>query len=1250
MSPAALGEGLGHRPEGTTRSMTRLSSIATFYVRRPCCMFWTFLACNLLLSVVGSAILVSRAQANGQASIFSEQGSYDWSVAGKTSVLNSDKVRLAYEQANDDNDDYPSRRRLAGLSEQQQEDVLEEQDATGRSLSESGSGDTVDDEDAPERSRTANGRYSTMFVYMAKDGVDNILTPPILKQMCEVENVILGAEDFGKVCYNASTTVSERTTDPSGRQCTLPSNSIVSLFYMLWDTTVHNVADVHAAMAQVSSTLTLIDTTVEGTANLQVWWNTAANAAAVANIKASVEAVSAAATPLNPGGSFSSQYGGLITGIDAFAAQLGGAGGFALLGSKTVSTITLPGPPSTTSPSLYSLLTSLNAFLGGTGNLKPAFLDQMTAFGGLPFRGLPTKAPVKGVDTFTKADSHTRDCRLLDADYVTSRRTQLFDLAHGSAAMRNAIGFFLGADSMTSNKTTISRGIVDLGKPRKAPYEKDKELGDKWLLAILEPSLWKHFGMKTAFLKSAYRDPATTDDLTVRYNNGLLFSKEFGTIVNNDFLMVGAALIFVWVYICLHTGSFPLGCLAILQIVLSLPMALFFYAPFVPYFSNLHLLALFLCLGVGADDVFVFMDAWRQSASQPSLRTLAARMVYTYERTFYTVLNTSFTTAIAFFASATASIMPIASFGVFAALAILLNWVLTVTWWPCAVLMWELYFCRARGIGCCFSCQICDFPASPCFIKDQTTDPYYDPNARRASVTGTTQPEKAAEKLATAQTAAETTKAGHEMPVLTSLTLSERFFYSVYAPVINWSVGPQLPLGLKIKPVSIALVVGLGSMGAYLTSEALTLTTPDEEPVWFPANHMATGMGDLLRTSFLAGDDANYISGAFYFGIAGVDAPFFSKWEPGKNRGSVRFEPSFDLSNGAAQDAFIKFCDDLEKEDCIMPGANDPLPMCSRAPFKLTSTGTTKCFLREWKAERGSLPTGDVFDNELHAWLESSGGRGYASDVGFINGTIHFARVQFRWSALDGLPVAQLRLLHDRTLLLVTSKFTPTATLAAPFVYNRGFSWMETSEELVQVVLQGFQIIFPCAWFILWASTGSFITACLATLSVGLITGSLLGGVKIAYGFALGISEAIAGNIVIGLSVDYTLHLSHSYVFGDGKTREDKLRHAVTMMGVTVVAGAITTFTSALFMAPCQLTFFGNMVVLIGGTIMFSVIYALGFFMPLMALIGPTGPPRSALGHVMALMNGNKGSQDGGGTRAAGGEVTPETPQMKDTF
>lgn len=1230
-------------------------------------MFWTFLAFNMLLSFVGAAVLLRRAQDNGQSSIFTEGTSYDWSVAGKTSVINSDKVRLAYEQANDD-EDYPSRRRLAELLGEEVEKeglrvVVDEPDASGRSLSESGSGDPVADEDAPERSRDAGGRYSTMFVYLAKAGVDDVLTAPILKQMCEVENVILGAQDYGKVCYNASSDANERTSDPSGSQCTLPSNSIVALFYMLWDTSVHNVADVQAAMAKVQSSLALLNATLDSTTNLPVWWADAANAAAIANFKASVEAASAAASPLNPGGTYSSAYSGLITAIDSYVPMLTTSTGYAVLGSVSVPSITLPGP--TTAPSLYSLLTSLDKFLGGTGNLDAEVLDMSTAFAGVPFRGLPTKAPVKGVDTFTVASSHKRDCRLLDADYVKSRREQLFDLAHGSSAMRNAIGFFFGADSMQTNKTKVSRGLISLGKPRKDPYLTNKELEDKWLMPILEPTLWSYFNMTTGFLKSAYRDPATTADLSVRYNQAVFFSKEFGTIVNNDFLMVAAALMFVWFYICVHTGSFPLGCLAILQIILSLPMALFFYAPFIPYFSNLHLLALFLCLGVGADDVFVFMDAWRQSALQPSLRTLSARMAYTYERTFYTVLNTSFTTAIAFFASATASIMPIASFGIFAALAILLNWVLTVTWWPCAVLMWELYFCRARGIGCCFSCPSCC--ESPCFIRDQTVDPSFDPLAPRKSVTGRDQPAKAAERSAKARAFADGSKetgdsstGGHGMQQggegqLSSLTLSERFFYSVYAPAINWTVGPKLPLGLTIKPISLGLVVALGSFGAYLTAEAVTLTTPDEEPVWFPANHMATGMGDLLRESFLAGDDDNYIAGAFYFGIAGVVSPYFSKWEPAKNRGNVIFDPLFDLSNSEAQNAFIKFCDDLDAEDCIAPGADQPLSVCTRAPFKLTSLDTTKCFLRKWKDERAAnglmLPTGSSFAGELNTWLDTDDGKEYTGDVGFINGTIHFARVRFRWSAQDGLPVAKLRALYDRTVHFMTSKFKPTPTLAAPFVYNRGFSWMETSEELVQVVLQGFAIIFPCAWFILWTSTGSFITASLATLSVGLITGSLLGGVKIAYGFALGISEAIAGNIVIGLSVDYTLHLSHSYVFGAGETREEKVEHAVTMMGVTVVAGAVTTFCSALFMAPCQLTFFGNMVVLIGGTIMFSVIYALGFFVPLMALMGPTGPPRSALGHLLALIRGDKvDSSQEPPKSSEGGSRPSKTPETMEAF
>ena len=41
--------------------------------------------------------------------------------------------------------------------------------------------------------------------------------------------------------------------------------------------------------------------------------------------------------------------------------------------------------------------------------------------------------------------------------------------------------------------------------------------------------------------------------------------------------------------------------------------------------------------------------------------------------------------------------------------------------------------------------------------------------------------------------------------------------------------------------------------------------------------------------------------GSMYFGIDGVHAPNFNKWEPGKNRGTVVYNNDFDLSDSDAQ-------------------------------------------------------------------------------------------------------------------------------------------------------------------------------------------------------------------------------------------------------------------------------------------------------------------------------------------------------------
>ena len=82
----------------------------------------------------------------------------------------------------------------------------------------------------------------------------------------------------------------------------------------------------------------------------------------------------------------------------------------------------------------------------------------------------------------------------------------------------------------------------------------------------------------------------------------------------------------------------------------------------VKYFGLMQWLTIFIVLGVGADDIFVLVDAWKQSTIfVPDQGTyfdnLKMRLKYSMCRCAKAVFNTSFTTAAAFFATAVSPIM-----------------------------------------------------------------------------------------------------------------------------------------------------------------------------------------------------------------------------------------------------------------------------------------------------------------------------------------------------------------------------------------------------------------------------------------------------------------------------------------------------------------------------------------------------------------------------------------------------------------
>ena len=170
------------------------------------------------------------------------------------------------------------------------------------------------------------------------------------------------------------------------------------------------------------------------------------------------------------------------------------------------------------------------------------------------------------------------------------------------------------------------------------------------------------------------------------------------------------------------------------------------------------------------------------------------------------------------------------------------------------------------------------------------------------------------------------------------------------------------------------------------------------------------------------------------------------------------------------------------------------------------------------------------------------------------------------------------------------------------------FTWMTTSIGLLTGLGLGMAIAFPCAFLTLVFATQNYIVASLAMISIAGIIVSLLGIAKLILGWPLGIVESVAAVIVVGFSVDYTIHLGHMYNHGaiEGyNTREERFKYAIHRMGKTVMGGAITTAGSGVFMFPATMLFFNKMAYMITLTIVLSVWWSLFFFMPCLLLFGP---------------------------------------------
>ena len=79
------------------------------------------------------------------------------------------------------------------------------------------------------------------------------------------------------------------------------------------------------------------------------------------------------------------------------------------------------------------------------------------------------------------------------------------------------------------------------------------------------------------------------------------------------------SVLFVFCFIWYHLASFFMAGMSMLMILFSFPITYTLYGGVfqISFNDTLIQLSIFIVLGIAADDIFVFCDAWKQSKDHP---------------------------------------------------------------------------------------------------------------------------------------------------------------------------------------------------------------------------------------------------------------------------------------------------------------------------------------------------------------------------------------------------------------------------------------------------------------------------------------------------------------------------------------------------------------------------------------------------------------------------------------------------------
>lgn len=672
-----------------------------------------------------------------------------------------------------------------------------------------------------------------------------------------------------------------------------------------------------------------------------------------------------------------------------------------------------------------------------------------------------------------------------------------------------------------------------------------------------------------------------------------------------DTVYPAIAIAIVLVVMCLYTRSVFITLMTMIAIISSLIVSYFLYRVVFSFefFPFMNLTALIILVGIGADDAFVLCDVWNYTKFDRPNAELSETVGVTLQHAALSMFVTSFTTAAAFYANYVSNITAIRCFGVYAGTAILVNYILMVTWLPAVVVLHERYLLNL-------------FPCS-------SRSPHHQPCSTAAFWVGLCQ---------------------RANKCFFTVSEASRIFFEKVLPCIV----------IKLRYLWLFWFLAITIGGAYVVCVNPKMKLPSlelSEFQVFRSSHPFERYDSEYKKLFMFervqnGEDL-HMPITIVWGVMPVDNG--DPLNP-KNKGKLTLDTTFNISSPTNQEWILHFCQKLRNQSFVyQPEEKDftscfmdtfkqwmdnqdceeaPVyPCCSQSTFPYKQEVFELCIKRAiMELDRSTI---------YHLDSKTPGPR---FD---INDTIRAMVLEFKSTYLFTLAYEKMHQFYHEvdTWIKEELKNAPSGLDSGWLVSNLEFYDLQDSLSNGTLVAMALSVVV--AFSVMLLTTWNIIISLYAIISIAgtifVTVGSL-----VLLGWELNVLESVTISVAVGLSVDFAVHYGVAYRLAPEPDREGKVIFSLSRMGSAIFMAALTTFVAGAMMMPSTVLAYTQLGTFLMLIMCVSWTFATFFFQCMCRCMGPQGTcgqiplPKKLQCQAYAEGSGDSSSAGGSGGRGQG--------------